>query len=286
MSANKLMKRIIKPDSLNNKVKEGESKKNQRKIVAEDLHNSTFGISSDPLTQFAVVFSALIHDVDHYGVPNTQLVKEKTEWSAIFGNQSVAEQNSVVVAWDLLMEPKFADLQVYIFANDEGQHRFRQLLVNTVMATDIMDSDLVTMRKNKWERAFATAEDTQAQSDSVIGEDINRKATIVIEHIIQASDVAHTMQHWHIYTKWNEKLYQEMREAYKNERSEKDPAEKWYENELAFFDFYIIPLARKLQECGVFGVSSDEYLGFALENRNEWEMKGRQVTEAMVAKYQ
>jgi hypothetical protein len=30
------------------------------------------------------------------------------------------------------------------------------------------------------------------------------------------------------------------------------------EGEIGFFDFYIIPLAKKLKECGVFGVSSDE----------------------------
>ena len=35
----------------------------------------TYGITADPLTQFACVFSALIHDLDHPGVPNSQLVK-------------------------------------------------------------------------------------------------------------------------------------------------------------------------------------------------------------------
>ena len=29
----------------------------------EELHEHTYGITSDPLTKFAVVFSALIHDV-------------------------------------------------------------------------------------------------------------------------------------------------------------------------------------------------------------------------------
>jgi hypothetical protein len=33
-------------------------------------HDHTYGITSDPLTQFAVVFAALIHDV-HTGVPAT-----------------------------------------------------------------------------------------------------------------------------------------------------------------------------------------------------------------------
>ena len=40
------------------------------------------------------------------------------------------------------------------------------------------------------------------------------------------------------------------------------------------------PLAKKLKDCGVFGVSSDEYLNYALENRREWEKKGKAIVEA------
>jgi hypothetical protein len=35
-----------------------------------------------------------------------------------------------------------------------------------------------------------------------------------------------------------------------------DPSTFWYQGELGFFDNYIIPLAKKLKECNVFGVSS------------------------------
>ena len=42
-----------------------------------------------------------------------------------------------------------------------------------------------------------------------------------------------------------------------------------------------IPLAKKLFTCGVFGVSSDEYLNNAIINRKEWAAKG----EAMVKQY-
>ena len=52
LCANKLLNRLINSD-------EYESE--------EALHNSTFGISSDPLTHFAIVFAALIHDADHQG---------------------------------------------------------------------------------------------------------------------------------------------------------------------------------------------------------------------------
>jgi hypothetical protein len=43
-------------------------------------------------------------------------------------------------------------------------------------------------------------------------------------------------------------------------------------------------LAKKLKECGVFGVSSDEYLNYAESNRREWEIQGKEVVAQMSAK--
>jgi hypothetical protein len=37
-----------------------------------------------------------------------------------------------------------------------------------------------------------------------------------------------------------------------------------------------------LKECGVFGVSSDEYLDYALRNRKEWSHKGKDVIQTMM----
>ena len=65
------------------------------------------------------------------------------------------------------------------------------------------------------------------------------RATIVMEHIIQASDVSHTMQHWHVYIKWNTRLFKEMYAAYQVGRMNKDPSTFWYNGELGFFDNYI-----------------------------------------------
>jgi hypothetical protein len=72
--------------------------------------------------------------------------------------------------------------------------------------------------------------------------------------------------------------------AYKEGRADKDPSEGWYQGELGFYDFYIIPLAKKLKDCGVFGVSSDEYLNYAVRNRKEWEERGREVVNEMAAR--
>jgi hypothetical protein len=55
-------------------------------------------------------------------------------------------------------------------------------------------------------------------------------------------------------------------------------------DELDFFDDHIIPLARKLKECGVFGVGGDEYLNYAIKNREEWELRGSDVVLSMAEK--
>mmetsp|Transcript_10343 Transcript_10343/g.22770 ORF Transcript_10343/g.22770 Transcript_10343/m.22770 type:complete len:130 (-) Transcript_10343:177-566(-) len=93
------------------------------------------------------------------------------------------------------------------------------------------------------------------------------------------------MQHWHIYRKWNQRLFKEMYEAFLQGRSEKDPSSNWYEGEKGFFDFYIIPLAKKLKDCGVFGVSSDEYLQYAVQNRKEWDLKGQELVAEMLQSF-
>jgi hypothetical protein len=278
MSVTKLLSRIVAPSDLLDDFESPDSEVDdtQKRQIASTLHDHTYGITSDPLTQFAVVLSALVHDVDHTGVPNATLVKENSKISALYKGKSVAEQNSVDLSWDLLMDESYVDLRAAIYGTAAELKRFRQLVVNTVMATDIMDKDLKALRNDRWDKAFEGSDSEENARDVV-----NRKATIVIEHIIQASDVAHTMQHWHIYRKWNERLFQEMYLAYQTGRSETDPSEFWYKGEMGFFDFYIIPLAKKLKDCGVFGVSSDEYLNYAMKNRKEWEVRGLEVVAEM-----
>jgi hypothetical protein len=249
-----------------------------------NLHQYTYGITSDPLIQFACAFSALIHDVDHTGLPNAQLVKDNPTLAKVYNSKSVAEQNSVDIAWDLLMEPAYADLRNCIYQNQEELERFRHLIVNAVMATDIADKEQAAFRRKRWEKAFSGADATSISESTE--ECVNRKATIVIEHLIQASDVSHTMQHWHVYLKWNKRLFQEMYEAYLEGHADNDPSETWYQGELGFYDFYIIPLAKKLKECGVFGVASDEYLNYATVNRTEWESKGKQIVRDYLLLYE
>jgi len=305
MASIKLLKRIVVPDLL----ELGEDR------IARELHGHTYGIATDALAQFAVGFCALIHDVDHRGVPNGRLSEENPALGNKYKRQSVAEQNSVDIAWNLLMNHQYQQLRNAIFANGDELRRFRQYVVNLVIATDIFNPQMKRLRNQRWEKSFNgneqgeqigrssmngdnRSEQTRViRSSSLVSTRIltigrknnktsaNLKATIVLEHIIQAADVSHTMQHWHVYTKWNERLFFEMYAAFEAGRAKTDPSEGWYSGELWFFDNYVIPLAAKLKECGVFGVSSDECLQFATENRRQWEISGKSIVKQMVTKY-
>ena len=282
LSVDKFLQRVTTPEldlSRLGSAKPAKQEMHMHQEIASGLHEYTHGITSDPLTHFSIVLSALIHDADHQGISNGQLIKENPVLGELYREKSVAEQNSVDLAWDLLMLPKYKELRSCIYAEMKELQRFRHSVVQVVLATDIFDKELNDLRKNRWKKAFSKELCERPDSTPL-------KATIVIEHIIQASDVSHTMQHWWVYRKWNERLFHEMYQAFRADRMGADPSTFWYTGELGFFDNYIIPLAKKLKECNVFGVSSDECLNYAMQNRREWEVKGERIVKDMLALYE
>lgn len=103
-----------------------------------------------------------------------------------------------------------------------------------------------------------------------------------LSRLASLTQLSQSTRHWHVYRKWNECLFRECYQAYLDGRAEQDPSIGWYRGEIGFFDFYIIPLAKKLKDCGVFGKSSDEYLNYAVQNRQEWEARGEAITAEML----
>jgi 3'5'-cyclic nucleotide phosphodiesterase len=220
--------------------------------------------------------------VDHPGVSNAQLEHEQHELFIRYP-QSPAQQHAIDVAWNLLSDPAYGKLRNTIYETDSELRRFRQVLVHTTLATDLY-SGRESRQRALWQRAFGPSSLKLTGSTELA----QRRAALVLACTLQASHAAHTMQHWHVYRKWNERYFVECYSAYVNGRcgssGNNNPAEDWYEGELQWFDHAILPLAHALRECQVFGVSGDEYLNYALRNRQEWERRGRTVVMDMVTR--
>lgn len=246
---------------------------------SEDMHSKSYGVASDPIAQLAIVFAALINDVDHQGIPNSQHVFENSYLADKFKNRCISEQHALDICWGHFMQSEFDELRAAIFSSTSELKRFRQIVVNCILATDLEDDQLVHSRKKRWDKAFVTGR----RDESV--ENRNRRGTILLEMISQSADMFHSTQNWHLYTKWNERHFSEMYKVYQDKRLSQDPTIFWYKSELLFFDEHAIPLANQMKECGCFGAAADDYLSWSLSNRQQWAAKGNELVASIVARH-
>lgn len=115
---------------------------------------STFGLRDDPLMQFALVFAALIHDVEHQGIPNRQLANEDDALAIQYNDTSIAEHHSLFLGFSELLKPQYQTLRDTIFPQKEDYQRFRAGVINLVLTTDIASPERTQIGKSKWKEAF------------------------------------------------------------------------------------------------------------------------------------
>ena len=111
----------------------------------------------DPLMHLSLLFAALIHDVDHLGIPNAQLVQENHPLAIQYNDQSIAEQRSLFLGFNELLKPDYEHLRTVMFPftfGGDGYRRFRTAVTSLVLATDIASPDRGDIVKKKWAEAF------------------------------------------------------------------------------------------------------------------------------------
>jgi hypothetical protein len=266
----------------------------EEKIAAQNMEEYHKKIMSDPLTQFAAVFAAMILDVEHPLVPNQQLEKEESDLAVLYNKRCIHEQNALDLSWEIFQDTCYSDLRACIFRTKEEMMRFRRILVNCVMSTDLHDERLSFEREARWKNAFEGSEDANlgssfnflSLSNLDSNDDRDLKATVMLEYITQAADIFHAYQPWSTYVIWNERQFHEAFEAYVTARVDEDPTDGWYEKELEFFDEVVIPLATKLGECGLFGYNGGDFVRTAKVNRKEWEMRGESLVGDYLARFE
>jgi hypothetical protein len=311
--------------------------------------NLSFGIGEDPRILFAMVFAALIHDVGHTGVPNSILVEEEDERAILHNDVSVAEQNSLHMAFSMLQQDDFAELKLCICPTPEERRFFRKKVIAAIMATDIADQERVQVVTSRWNAAFPPQSPTMKEHDSrdkkltrsladpehplnkepqskelksavsrrrftmfstddAVQEFKNEtnhfgihlsmdftgmllnayrspdqlKQAAVLDAIMNVADVAHTMQSFRVFVKWNKRLFREFYVAHAANRLAFDPAQNWYQQQIGFFTHYIIPNSQKMKTCGVFGHSGNVFEYFASENLKRWIKEGEELSERII----
>ena len=155
VSMNKLLSMVTTSSNLRSHITRRTSDKDiGTHLQQQNSSTFSFGVGEDPRILFAMVFSALIHDVGHMGVPNSVLVDEEDDLAILHNDVSVAEQNSLQVAFSMLQKNQFAQLKKCICPTPEDQKFFRKKVICMVMVTDISDQERIHIVKSRWSAAF------------------------------------------------------------------------------------------------------------------------------------
>jgi hypothetical protein len=151
LSTNKLV------DMLWNQVDFDESSKSTR----------SFGLRQNSLALMALIFSSIIHDVEHQGIPNRQLVLEDDELAVLYNDVSVAEQRSLYVGFKEFLKPEYDSLRKAVFPDKEDYREFRAHVVGLVLNTDIASPERTQLAKSNYLEAFGpiSSNDTQTKND-------------------------------------------------------------------------------------------------------------------------
>lgn len=232
----------------------------------------------DPLARLAVVFACLVCDLDHPAKSNAQLVAEGTELAQLYGERSIAEQNSIDLTWGLFTDDQFETIRNILCPTPVELRRFYQLFVKALLSTDMADKELNSLRQESWKKAFesCTEVDEERRKQSEV-----RRANATLELIMQAACSSYAMQQWAVYHKWNSRLYLEnmlaLESAQKTIPTAASPMDGWFMGQLAFFDNVVLPLARRLRDLGL----PLSYLRCATENKEQWLLKGKEVVQEL-----
>jgi len=132
----------------------------RKKTPTKNLRKS-YGLKEDPLVILAALFSALVHDVEHRGISNRQLVMENDDLAILYNDQSPAEQRSLSVAFTELMKSEFKDMRNVLFSSPDEYRLFRKTVINLVLVTDIASHERTQLVKSKWKEAFGETKESK-----------------------------------------------------------------------------------------------------------------------------
>ena len=114
-------------------------------------------------------------------------------------------------------------------------------------------------------------------------EEDDLKVIVILEQIITGADIAHVLQGWKQMEKFSNRLYLELRSAQVQNRGP-DCSPNWYGNQISFLESYILPLAHRLEDMGVFGPLIGPVFARLVEaNRDQWVTDGQKVTDDIIA---
>jgi hypothetical protein len=271
---------------------------------------------SDVFTHFAMLFSAMIHDVAHTGHSNKILETIQHDIAIKFTDSS-AERNSIDVALNLLNEKRFQNIRRAIMPTAKERVDFGKVVFWALLCTDIASPNRLLAAKSRFDAVHEARGKAELMCSYEFDKDLcpvlpyfyelttklklsqkdirenkedlcitapGLERCVTVEHLMQVSDVAHLMQSFDNFVKWNFRLYKELMVCFKKGLMP-DPTENWAIGQIGFLDNYIIPLAERTEKICGSSIANLKLSANARANKTRWEEEGEVITAIFVSGY-
>lgn len=293
----------------------GGEQKRQGSIYQELWQNS--------FIHFVMIFGCLIHDVEHTGQSNKILEANGHQVSKKFPGPT-AERNSIYIALKLLHQRRFSALKKAIMPSTQDRFQFGKFIFWSVLGTDIASPEnlgnvisrfdfvhnihRINSEKTKHHPIEKVDEIDAALSsirpyfndflkyNHVTEKDIKYHPNeltvdlqcleycVVTEHLMQLSDVSHSMQDWGLFLKFNFRYYKELMDCHRNGYMS-DPTPDWAKGQVGFFTNYVIPLAKRVETICGSDVASLKFSENANYNMEMWQNTGELIKDIFLDGY-
>ena len=224
----------------------------------------------------------------------------------MYNKASIAEKNSLTVAFNILNEDHFSSLRNKIYGADPADAaKFKNIAKDTILCTDIFNAARMALAKDRWEQAFCPNLDEESEKTFTHNatepseHDINEieidkicifpednkldclQKTSALEHLIQVADVAHNFQSWEVFIKWNYRLVRELMVCHESGWMG-DVTATWNNGQQNFTDTYVLPLFSRVHKMKIFSDSDYKKMSGAVENISQkWKVNGKEICSTM-----
>ena len=285
----------------------------------EQMNNEDLGSHGarlkDPLVIFTLLLAALVHDVCHYGKSNSILRDQQHQISKLYPKH-YAERFSMDTAIELLLNEEFSNFRDAFIPDTLSKLSFVKLFYCSLLITDIALTESVQGGISRFHFVNAmqttyhddnkkadketdydptlcpltgildeiclkvvTREDKEKHKEQLSISKSNLELCMLSEHLMQTCDVAHLMQGWKNYVKWNFRLYKELLVCHR-EGLIPDPSTNWVKGQTSFVEAYVYPLAARTESSmGNFANLQSS----TKENNDRWGREGSLILNIFVS---
>mmetsp|Transcript_48086 Transcript_48086/g.120215 ORF Transcript_48086/g.120215 Transcript_48086/m.120215 type:complete len:345 (+) Transcript_48086:3-1037(+) len=136
---------------------------------------------------FALIVSALCHDLEHPGVNNPFLVASRSDLATLYNDRSVLENHHCCRAFQLILH---SEIQLLSEFSGQDYTLFRTAVLSNILATDMARHGDYTTKLKRLTEASTPLEDRQIDSQ------------FAMEVIIKCADTSNVLKPFAIAKKW------------------------------------------------------------------------------------